>query len=123
MASLAGAWIALVAGFGGMRVNAGELSFAPYLSDQLSRLAFHLRFRHRRLRVTVTHEAACYELLDHLPLTVRHYGEPVSLGLGARVERPIPSRPRRPPPTQPAGRAPEPRHAQRAAEERRPRTP
>src|SRR5438105_4984021 len=45
MASLAGAWTALVAGFGGMRLQSGSLSFAPRLPDALVRLAFHILFR------------------------------------------------------------------------------
>ena len=38
MASLAGAWIATVAGFGGMRDHGGRLTFAPRLAQQLSSL-------------------------------------------------------------------------------------
>src|SRR5437899_3730828 len=54
MASLAGAWTALVAGFGGMRVQEGSLCFAPRLPDALRRLAFHVLFHGCRLRVEVT---------------------------------------------------------------------
>ena len=39
MASLAGSWIAAVAGFGGMRCYGGELSFRPRLPAALSKLA------------------------------------------------------------------------------------
>ena len=51
IASLAGAWIGAVAGFGGMRDHDGVLSFAPRLPEQLDRLAFRLCFRGRRLLV------------------------------------------------------------------------
>src|SRR5436190_5496421 len=51
MASLAGAWTALVAGFGGMRLQNGSLCFAPRLTERLVRLAFHLLFRGSHLRV------------------------------------------------------------------------
>src|SRR5437867_2567593 len=40
MASLAGVWTVLVAGFGGLRVENGSLCFAPRLADPLTRLAF-----------------------------------------------------------------------------------
>ncbi|MGH9205446.1 MAG: glycosyl hydrolase family 65 protein, partial [Acidimicrobiales bacterium] len=40
LAALAGAWIALVAGFGGMRANDGMLRFAPRIPQNLTRLAF-----------------------------------------------------------------------------------
>ena len=42
IASLAGTWIAAVAGFGGMRDHDGALSFAPRLPQALTRLAFRL---------------------------------------------------------------------------------
>ena len=42
IASLAGAWIAAVAGLGGMRDHDGRLSFTPRLPGALSRLRFRL---------------------------------------------------------------------------------
>ena len=50
IASLAGAWIAAVAGFGGMREFDGELKFMPRLPPELTRLAFGLSFRGRQLQ-------------------------------------------------------------------------
>ena len=49
VASLAGACIAVVAGFGGARDHGGALSFAPQLPARLERLAFRLRVAGRRL--------------------------------------------------------------------------
>src|SRR5881398_1684028 len=40
IASLAGSWVAAVAGFGGMRDHGGELAFAPRLPEALTRLTF-----------------------------------------------------------------------------------
>ena len=54
IASLAGAWIAAVAGFGGMRDHDGKLTFAPRLPPRLERLAFRLLFRGSLLKVEVT---------------------------------------------------------------------
>ena len=42
IASLAGTWIALVNGFGGLRLKDGTVSVAPRLPDGLTRLAFTL---------------------------------------------------------------------------------
>ena len=42
IASLAGAWTALVGGFGGMRADASGLSFSPKLPPGLARLSFRL---------------------------------------------------------------------------------
>jgi alpha,alpha-trehalose phosphorylase len=106
MASLAGAWMALVAGFGGMRVQNGSLCFAPRLPDVLERLAFHLLFRGCRLRVEVTATEATYRLLEGSPLVVCHHGEEILLSVDGAVTRPIPLVKVGPRPTQPPGRAP-----------------
>ncbi|MDP8969994.1 MAG: family 65 glycosyl hydrolase, partial [Actinomycetota bacterium] len=79
LASLAGAWIAAVAGFGGMRDHDGSLSFAPRLPQRLSHLTFRLLFRGRRIRVEVDHRQARYALLRGGPLDVTHHGAPVTL--------------------------------------------
>jgi alpha,alpha-trehalose phosphorylase len=104
MASLAGAWTALVAGLGGMRVQNGSLTFAPRLPDALGRLAFHLLFRGCRLRVEVRATEATYRLLDGSPLAVRHHGEEILLAVDEAVTRPIPDIQAGPRPTQPPGR-------------------
>src|SRR5687767_5355209 len=64
IASLAGAWTAAVAGFGGMRDHGGVLTFAPRLPARLERLAFRLVFRGRRLKVEVVKGEATYILVD-----------------------------------------------------------
>ncbi len=75
IASLAGTWQALVGGFGGMRHRDGTVSFAPCLPEGLTRLAFSLFIRGRRLHVEVTHNHARYVLDDGEPLTVMHHGD------------------------------------------------
>src|SRR5712692_7419410 len=106
MASLAGAWTALVAGFGGMRVENGSLCFAPRLPDALGRLAFHLLFRGCRLRVEVRATEATYRLLDGSPLKVCHHGEEILLPVDEAITKPIPPIQAGPRPTQPPGREP-----------------
>jgi alpha,alpha-trehalose phosphorylase len=106
LASLAGAWIAAVAGFGGMRDHGGSLSFAPQLPQRLSRLAFRLCFRGRRIRVEVDHRQARYTLLQGAPLDVAHHGATVTLAPDEPVTRSIPKPPARKAPAQPPGRAP-----------------
>src|SRR5207237_2549741 len=64
IASLAGSWLAAVAGFGGMRDHDGFLSFAPRLPSRLERLAFGIRFRGRLLQVEATKTEATYTLLE-----------------------------------------------------------
>ena len=106
LAALAGTWTALVAGFGGLRSHDGSLCFAPRLPEGIVRLAFHLLFRGRRLRVEVRATEATYRLLDGSPLVVRHYGEEILLLVDGVVNLPIPPVQAGPRPTQPPGRAP-----------------
>jgi len=106
IASLAGAWIAAVAGFGGMRDHDGELSFAPRLPPRLERLAFRLLFRGRRLKVDVTKTEATYTLRDGAPLEIRHHGASITISRDEPATCAIAPIPQRPTPSQPPGRAP-----------------
>ncbi|MEV4443028.1 glycosyl hydrolase family 65 protein [Streptomyces sp. NPDC049577] len=106
IASLAGSWIALVSGFGGMRQVDGVFSFAPRLPEQLSRLAFALQIRDCRLRVEVTGSTTTYTLLAGDALEIRHYGTPLTVTGKAPERRRVPEVPDRPEPVQPAGRRP-----------------
>ncbi|GAB2871642.1 glycosyl hydrolase family 65 protein [Streptomyces deserti] len=106
IASLAGTWMALVAGFGGMRCEDGALRFAPRLPAKFSRLAFTVRFLGRCLRVELAADRATYTLRSGLPLTIRHHGEELTVREDAPVERPVPAVRPRPVPEQPPHRRP-----------------
>jgi alpha,alpha-trehalose phosphorylase len=113
IASLAGAWITAVAGFGGMRDFGGGLSFTPRLPPELTRLAFGLSFRGRLLKVEVDRGHATYSLRDGEPLELIHHGETITVAADKPVTRSIPHLPAREAPHQPAGRAPARRRRQR----------
>jgi alpha,alpha-trehalose phosphorylase len=109
MASLAGAWTALVGGFGGLRDDEGVLALDPQLPDGISRLRFRLRWRDFRVTVDANHSDVTYTLCDGDggDLTIRHAGEEVVLN----TEKPTTIAVRRrtpllPPPPQPPGREP-----------------
>ncbi|GFG73019.1 glycoside hydrolase family 65 protein [Mycobacterium botniense] len=109
MASLAGAWIALVAGFGGVRDDEGVLSLNPALPDGISDLRFRLRWHGFRLTVHVTHADVTYTLRDGPggSLTIRHAGEDLTLSTDAPCTVALQPRvPLLPPPQQPPGREP-----------------
>jgi alpha,alpha-trehalose phosphorylase len=106
VASLAGAWIAAVAGFGGMRDHGGTLSLAPRLPERLNRLSFGICFRDRRLRVEVDHTRVRYTLGRGEPLELLHHGEKLTVAVEQPVTRPIPAPPQWDPPRQPPGREP-----------------
>jgi alpha,alpha-trehalose phosphorylase len=106
IASLAGALIAAVAGFGGLRDYGGKLSFAPRLPSRLERLAFRLVFRGRRLKVEATQTHATYTLLAGTPVEIGHHGKPIIVSAEEPVTETIPPIVSRPAPSQPYGRAP-----------------
>jgi alpha,alpha-trehalose phosphorylase len=112
IASLAGTWLALVMGFGGLRnfgqpaQGAGLLTFAPRLPAALTRLAFRLVYMARRISVEITASEASYLLRTGDPLDVEHHGARLQLRPGQPVARPIPAINPGPAPTQPSGRAP-----------------
>jgi alpha,alpha-trehalose phosphorylase len=108
IAALAGSWIALVQGFGGMRYRPGQpASFAPRLPPALTRLTFTVILRGRQLRVEVRPDAVTYIIDgDGLPLQITHHGTPVSVAPGQPETRDLPDLPDRPRPSQPPGRAP-----------------
>jgi len=111
IAALAGAWLALVCGFAGLRHHGNILGFAPRLPEPLTRLAFTLGFRDHPLHVEVTQQRARYELAAGDPLEITHHGTPVTLEPGQPQTRPIPPAPLRSRPAQPPGREPERRQA------------
>jgi alpha,alpha-trehalose phosphorylase len=106
IASLAGAWMACVAGLGGMRDHGGRLSFAPRLPEDLSLLRFRLCLSDRRVIVAVDHEEASYELTSGDPMELTHHGQTFVIEAGEPVTLPVPPAPDRQPPQQPPGRAP-----------------
>ena len=110
IASLAGAWTALVSGFGGMRTVRGQLCFNPKLPPGIARLSFRMRFRGRTVLVAVHGRSATYTLLDGEPLDIAHYGEQATVS-DKELTLDIPPIIPPPPPTQPPGRVPQPHRA------------
>jgi alpha,alpha-trehalose phosphorylase len=106
MASLAGCWLALVCGFGGLRDHGGTLRFAPRLPEPIGRLRFRLSFRRRCLSVDVRAGEATYRLESGDALEIEHHGEPLELRPDEPATRPIPPAPHRERPRQPPGREP-----------------
>lgn len=109
IASLAGAWLALVAGFGGMRDFDGHLSFAPALPDQIKSMRFVVRWQGHKVRVAVTHDHVIYSVDgakgDYIELT--HEGETFTVHAGKEVRRDLtPRKALTSEPVQPVGKAP-----------------
>jgi alpha,alpha-trehalose phosphorylase len=106
MASLAGAWIALVAGFGGMRELEGRLRFTPRLPKGISRLTFGMCWRRETLHVEITPQETTYYVDGGDPIDIHHYGESLQIVPGVRQTRANHSIEAGPRPMQPVGRWP-----------------
>ncbi|MCD9624148.1 glycoside hydrolase family 65 protein [Rhabdothermincola salaria] len=106
LAALAGGWLAVVAGFGGMRDHGPILRFDPCLPAPLERMTFRLVYRGRRLEVVIEPDLVRYRLLDGLPLEFLHAGELVTVTHGLPLERPLRPRAADRVVTPPVGREP-----------------
>ena len=89
IASCGGTWLALVAGFAGLRDFDGDVRFNPRLPDEWTRLCFRVQVRGRTLEVDMTTGDTAYTLLDGDALELTHFGEPLVArrGLPVRVSR------------------------------------
>jgi alpha,alpha-trehalose phosphorylase len=106
MGSLAGAWLAVVHGLGGMRHHGDSLAFSPRLPPSIRSLTFRVTFLGRLIKVTIDHRRATYSLVRGKAMTCDHYGKRFQIGRGRAVVREIPRLAALPEPKQPAGRAP-----------------
>jgi maltose phosphorylase len=68
--SMAGTWMSVVKGFGGMRVTDGKLSFRPYIPDRWTSYSFRLEFRHRVIRAIISRTGTQIKLESGEPLEV-----------------------------------------------------
>jgi alpha,alpha-trehalose phosphorylase len=105
IASLAGAWIVTVAGFGGMRDCTGKVTFAPRLPAALSRVTFRMCYLGSQFSVSIEPETATYTLITGADVATAHHGDPITI-TAEPVVLPIPPAPNRPTPRQPHGREP-----------------
>ncbi|GAA4789495.1 glycoside hydrolase family 65 protein [Streptomyces ziwulingensis] len=108
IASLAGTWMALVAGFGGTRRDGDMLRFSPRLPEKFSRLAFRVTFRGRCLGVEIGGGKATYTLLSGESLRIGHHDTVLTVNGDGPAVRSLPELPMRPTPEQPPHRSPNP---------------
>ena len=54
--SMAGTWLSVVEGFGGMRIAGDKLQLRPYIPMQWKSYSFRLEFRGRVVKISVTQE-------------------------------------------------------------------
>ena len=70
--SMAGTWMSVTKGFGGMRVKDGTLHFTPFIPDQWKSYSFRIDFRGRVINVKISKEKT---------ETILESGEPIEIVL------------------------------------------
>ena len=77
--SMAGTWMSIVEGFGGMRLVNDKLSFTPQIPAQWRAYSFKINFRNRIIKVMVTKDSTGFELTGNTNMTIRVNGKKVEL--------------------------------------------
>lgn len=88
--SMAGTWLAVVKGFGGLRIDAGGIRLNPYCPDHWTSLAFKIRFRGVLLQVTTTQTDTTVENFSDQPISLRLHGQSVTLPAHSRQTLSVP---------------------------------
>ncbi len=84
--SMAGTWLSVVEGFGGLRVTKDHLYLDPFIPDQWKFYSFRLEFRHRVIKVKVSQDSAEVVLEEGKAIEIYLFGklyqlsDPVSVG-------------------------------------------
>ncbi len=73
--SMAGTWMSLVKGFGGMRVKNGKAYFSPFVPDNWASFSFKVRFRGNLLNIKTTGEEVTIENLSGGDTSIFLYDE------------------------------------------------
>lgn len=89
-ANMGGTWLALVSGFGGLRVKADGLHLHPRLPKDWESYSFPLRWRQSQLRVDVTATGCRLDVQTGGALTLWVYGQPVQVLSGQMVDVALP---------------------------------
>ena len=93
IASCGGTWLALVAGFAGLRDSDGDVRFQPRLPAGWSRLRSRVEVREQLVEVDITHAATTYRLLEGYSLQIEHFGEQLRLTRDGPVTLPATASP------------------------------
>ncbi|MFH6986786.1 glycoside hydrolase family 65 protein [Flavobacterium collinsii] len=76
--SMAGTWMSIVEGFGGMRVKNDQLHFAPKIPKEWKGYSFKINFRNQILKVAVNHNETTFTVDGDQDLALVVNGNPVT---------------------------------------------
>ena len=77
--SMAGTWMSIVEGFGGMRVKNNTLSFAPKIPKQWHGYSFKINFRNQIIKVSVNQKNTTFGLEGSEELKIKVNGKAVTI--------------------------------------------
>ncbi|NUO00464.1 MAG: glycoside hydrolase family 65 protein [Saprospiraceae bacterium] len=84
--SMAGSWLVVVKGFGGMRVYDGMLHFSPFVPRKWKGYSFHIRFRGALLEIEAKKSSVQITNHSDRELTIKLYGKPCLVAANASLE-------------------------------------
>ncbi|CAM4118248.1 glycoside hydrolase family 65 protein [Gillisia hiemivivida] len=84
--SMAGTWISIVEGFGGMRVVNDQLSFDTRIPDQWDAYSFKVNFRNQIVKVNVTKAKTTFKLEGTEPINILVKGKSIEVQPNNEVE-------------------------------------
>ena len=84
--SMAGTWMSIVEGFGGMRVMNDQLHFTPQIPEQWTSYAFKINFRNQIITISVSKQGTSFEITGKEELAIQLNNTPLTLIPGKVVE-------------------------------------
>ena len=77
--SMAGTWMSIVEGFGGMRVKNNQLHFEPRIPKEWNGYSFKINFRNQILKISVHQNETKFTLEGNNPIAVFVNGKEVQV--------------------------------------------
>ncbi|WP_299885124.1 glycoside hydrolase family 65 protein [uncultured Lacinutrix sp.] len=85
--SMAGTWMSIVEGFGGMRVKNNSLSFEPKIPKQWKGYSYKVNFRNQVIKIKVTQNETTFELDGEQELTILVNGKELKVSPNKEVTK------------------------------------
>lgn len=85
--SMAGTWLSVIKGFGGMRVKDDTLHFTPFIPKKWKSYSFRIEFRGRVIKVKVSNQRIETTLVSGEPFDIKINNEAVSLSHNKTFEK------------------------------------
>lgn len=84
--SMAGTWLAIVQGFGGLRVRNGKLSLKPHIPEKWISFAFNIRFRTNQLNIRIEKERVIIQNIEGNTILLEVNGKEYVVEAGKHTE-------------------------------------